>query len=457
MIGRCLFKSLLGLMSLFVVAFALRNDIQNFVLSSPTSIELPNVESVTVTDENPHDRMQSWLSIINGTGKIPESQSNDPAELTVVWNAGNLSSQTRRNAQRLLNELERVTPDNNDFEKPDSVSLPEDFQFFNVWLEQRKLVEAERMLRAARRQNPDNVEQLRKQLAGVRKLLKDGTQDQVAGHAEFLRLEEAELRAHELRYLQPLQTEILLAPLAERGFEVLEDRAFDEVCQKLAARLDQLKGYTSAYGSMGSHATWIENETSHCEHVLRFVEAMRDADESKFEQRIRLLAQLHQAPDVHTSVRDLILLGTHRICERYLPNTVPLDEVVLSMEGAEIDAESLPVLRNDVVFVWQDKRLEWMIDSGYDEFTIPQKRLRSLIVTGTGTRPAFLKGTRKSEAAKTFNELRRQVDWTVESLQKLNQGCMPHSELLGEVWPRIEELNKRATEFPTVFVGVPSK
>ncbi len=452
MAGRCLFKSLLGLMPLLVVGYALRADIQSYILSSLKAVDLPEVEQLKAAVENPRDRKEAWLAVLDGTEPIPQAKGNDSPEFATVWDTSNRGSETRKNAQRLLKELDRVTPDEGDSETPDDVSLPADFPFLTVWTEQRKLVEVERKLQAARRLNPDNVKELRKQLADVRKLLKDAKQDQLAMHADFLRQEDAELQGHELRNLKPLRTETLLLPLAERGFQVLADRAFDEACQKLAARIDGLKGYTAGYGLVGSHAEWIKNETTHCEQVRRFLEAVRDLDESRVGERIRWLAKLHEAKEVPESVRALALLGTRRICEMYIARTVPLDDVVLAMEGAEPESQSLPVSRKEIVLVWEDKRLEWLVESGHDEFTLPRERLRRVIVTGKGARPAILEGTPKSEAASTYNRLRLDMAWTIESLQRLKQGCQPHSTLLGEAWPRVVELEKLATELPALFV-----
>ena len=457
MTGRCLFKSLLSLMPLLVVGYALRADIQSFVLAPLQSINLPKVEPLKATAEFPQDHKEAWLAVLDGTELIPQTKGNEPPEFAAVWNTSNRGSETRKNAQRLLKELERVSPDDAEAAKLDDVNLPANFPFLNVWSEQKRLVEAERKLRAARRQNPDNVKELRTQLADVRKRLKDAKQDQLAMHAEFLRLEEAELHGHELRQLKPLRTEALLQPLAERGFQVLADRAFDEACQKLAARIDGLKGYTTAYGLLGSHAEWIKTETAHCDQVRRFLEAVRDLDESRIGDRMRWLAKLHEATDVPESVRALALLGTRRICDMYLARTVPLDDLVLLMDGPEPESQSLSVSRKEVALVWEDKRLEWFVDSGHDEFTLPSERLRRVIVTGKGARPAILKGTPKSEAASTYNRLRQDTTWTGESLKRLKQGCQPHSTLLGEAWPKVVELEKLATELPVLFVGSQSE
>lgn len=416
-------------------------------------MDLPEVEQLRAAVENPRDRKEAWLAVLDGSEAIPQAKGTDPPEFAAVWSASSRGSETRKNAQRLLKELERVTSDSGEDQKSDDINLPENFSFLGIWAEQKKLVEAERKLRAARRQNPDNVKELRKQLADVRKLLKDAKQDQLAMHADFLRQEEAELQGHELRNLKPLRTETLLQPLAERGFQVLPDRAFDEACQKLAARIDDLKGYSAGYGLVGSHAEWIKNETAHCEQIRRFLEAVRDLDESRVGERIRWLAKLHEAKEVPESVRTLALLGTRRICGMFLASTVPLDDVVLAMESAEPDSPSMPVSRKDVALVWEDKRLEWLAESGHDEFTLPRERLRRVIVTGKGARPAILKGTPKSDAASTYNRLRREIAWTVESLQRLKQDCQSHSTLLGDAWPKIVELEKLATEFPMLFVN----
>ena len=447
MTGRCLFKSLLGLMSLLVVGYALRADIQSYFLTSLKSVDLPEVEQLKFKVENPRDRKKAWLAVLDGTELIPQAKEKDPPEFDKVWNTSNGGNETRKNAQRLRQALA----------KPDPVDLPDNFPFREVFEQQRALMEAEREFQAARRQNPDNVNDLRIQLAAVRKRLKDAKQDQLPAHAEFLRREEAELQGHELRHLKPLRTDLLLQPLAERGFQVLADRAFDESCQKLAARIDDLRRYTTAFDLLGSHAEWIKNETAHCDQVRRFLEAVRDLDESRIKERIGWLAKLHESTVVTESVRALALLGTRRICDVYLARTVPLDDIVLSMEGAEPEAQSLPVSRKDVALVWEDKRLEWLVESGHDEFTLPRERLRRVIVTGKGARPAILKGTPKSEAASTYNRLRRETVWTIESLQRLKQGCQPHSTLLGEAWPRVVELEKLATELPVLFVASQSE
>jgi len=132
-----------------------------------------------------------------------------------VWSVSIRGSETRKNTQQLLKELEHVTSDSGEDQKSDEVNLPENFSFPGIWAEQKKLVEAERKLRAARRQKPDNVKEVRKQLADIRKLLKDAKQDLLAMHADFLRQEEAELQGLELRDFNPLRTETLLKPLAE--------------------------------------------------------------------------------------------------------------------------------------------------------------------------------------------------------------------------------------------------
>ncbi len=480
MASRFLFKSLIGIVAMIPVVFASRNEIQDFILSSPTSVPPLKLSVVEQTVGSPRDHIDVWLSVIddhqeplqtsqidssgNGTsvagvtlnGDLEPFDSTSP-ELAEVWNASKSRRKIRTDSQRLLNELERLTPESDVIAAEDIPYLPSDFIFLDVWTKQRGLIEAERTLRAARLKSPDNVVQLRKQMEDVRKLMKEVNQDQVAAHVEFLQLEEAEMRGYELRYLEALKTESLFEPLAERGFQVLADRAFEQACQQLTGRIDLLKGYTATYALNGSHAEWVRHETVHCEQVRSLLEGMRDLDESRFSERIRLLAGIRAAEEVHESVRDLVVLGTQRICDKYLTDKLPLDEVVLSMDDLGPNAKGLPVHRRNVTLVWEDKRLELLTDSTQDEFSLPQNRLRRVIIDGKGTRPAILKGTLKSEAVVAYNTLRDQVDWTVKSLQSLQEGCLAHSEFLGEVWPQIEEVNKVAAEFPQLFVGVQAR
>jgi len=479
-LSRFILKSFFGAASLLVMAFALRDDIYNFCVS-PLSFTSPvSIDAVGLTGAPRQNHVDLWLAVIDDhQGPLQRSQidsseteSNvaDPVlngdlqpfastslELAEVGNASRSRRKIRTDSQRLLNELERLTPESDVIAGKDITQLPSDFIFLHVWTKQRGLVEAERQLRAARLKNPDNVVQLRKQLEDVRKLMKDVNQDEVAAHVEFLQLEEAEMRGYELRYLENFETETLFAPLAERGFQVLADRAFEDACQQLSGRIDLLNGYTATYALNGSHAEWVRHEAIHCELVRSFLEGMRDLDESQFGERIRLLAGLCSAEAVHESVRHLVVVGTHHICDKYLISMLPLDEMVISMDDLGPNATATPVRRSDVTLVWDDKRLERLIDSRQNEFSLPANRLRRVIIAGKGTRPAILRGTPKSEAVVAYNTLRSRVDWTVKSLQSLHEGCRAHSAFLSEVWPRIEQLNKLAADFPQLFVGVETR
>ena len=411
MTSRFLCKSLIGIVSLIPVGFALRSEIRDFIFSSPTSVPPLRLDVVGQTVGSPRDHIDMWLSVIDdhqeplqrsqidssgnesSVGGVTLNKDLEPfdsksPELAEVWNASKSRRKIRTDSQRLLNELERLTPESDVIAAEDIPYLPSDFIFLDVWTKQRGLIEAERTLRAARLKSPDNVVQLRKQMEDVRKLMKEVNQDQVAAHVEFLQLEEAEMRGYELRYIEALKTDSLFEPLAERGFQVLADRAFEQACQQLTARIDLLKGYTATYALNGSHAEWVRHETVHCEQVRSFLEGMRDLDESRFDERIRLLAGLRAAEVVHESVRDLVVLGTYRICDKYLSNMLPLDEVVLSMDDLGPNAKGLPVHRSNITLVWEDKRLERLTDSKQDEFSLPQNRLRRVILDGKGTRPA---------------------------------------------------------------------
>ena len=480
MASRFMIKSFLGLVSLLAMLFALRDDIHDFCFLPPIVIAPVSVDALNPAVASPQDHIDLWLTVIDdhqeplqrsqidssgnetSVASVTLNRDLEPfdstyPELAEVWNASKSRRKIRTDSQRLLNELERLNPESDVKDAEDTPHLPSDFIFVDVWTKQRGLIEAERTLRAARLKSPENVVQLRKQMEDVRKLMKEVNQDQVAAHVEFLQLEEAEMRGYELRYLDALKSENLLEPLAERGFQVLADLAFEEACQQLTARIDLLKGYTATYALNGSHAEWVRHETVHCEQVRSFLEGMRDLDESRFDERIQLLGGLRAAEVVHETVRDLAVMGTHRICDKYLINVLPLDEVVLSMDDLGSNAKELPVHRSNITLVWEDKRLERLTDSKQDEFSLPQNRLRRVIIDGKGTRPAILKGTQKSEAVVAYNTLRGRVDWTVKSLQSLQEGCLAHSAFLGEVWPRIEEMNKLAAEFPQLFVGVQAR
>jgi len=475
-----LLKSAFGVACLLPIVFVKREDIYDFCLSPLVFVAPVSVGAVSTDVTYRADHTSLWLAVIDDHQEPLQRSQIDSSgnessvagvtldrdlepfdstspEFAEVLNASKSRHEIRNDSQRLLIELERLAPQSELAAAPDSAYLPSDFIFIDVWKKQRGLVEAERELRAARLKNPENVVQLRMQLENVRKLMKDVNQDQVAAHAEFLLLEEAELRGHELRYRDALNTESLFEPLAERGFQVLGDLAFEQACQQLTARIDILKGYTATYALDGTHAEWVRHETVHCEQVRSFLERIRDLDESRFGDRIRLLAGLRAAGEVHEPIKVLVVIGTRRICDKYLTKMLPLDEIVLSMDDSGANATGIRVRRSDITLVWEDKRLERLTDSKQNEFSLPQDRLRRVIIDGRGTRPAILKGTPTSDAVVAYNTLRDRVDWTVKSVQSLQDGCLAHSPFLGEVWPRIEELNKLAAEFPNLFVGVQAR
>lgn len=477
MVSQFLLKSVLGVACLLPIAFVMRDDIYDFCLSPLVFVAPVSVDAVTdFTYRADHTNL--WLAVIDdhqapiqqtqtessGTESIlstnsPESNLESFAvafpELGDVLTASTRRRKIRTESEKLLYELENLTPESDIEANESNVPLPNDFVFLEVLTKQRGLVEAERQLRAARLSKPDNIVQLRQQVESVRKLMKELNLDQVAAHTEFLQLEEAEIQGYQLRYIDAFKTESIFTLLAERGFQVLTDRAIEDACQQLLARVDKLKAYSATYALNGSHAKWVTQERVLCEQLHNFLERMRDLDESQFDKRIRLLAELRDSEVVPESVRVLLLTGTYQICDNYLTRILPLDDFVLSMDGLGPTAKALSVHRSDITLVWDDKRLERLIDSQQNEISIPATRLRRVIVAGKGTRPAILRGTQKSEASAAYNRLRSRVDWTVSTLQSLQQGCLVHSAHLGTVWTRIEEINMLAAEFPQLFVGVP--
>ena len=480
MSDRFLLKSIIGMAAVLPVVLAVRADLRNFVLSSPASIDLDWPSIGEVLEESPSDHFSQLVYVIDDhqdpvqqsqiDSGVPESSEKDSSvtdelkptlavlpEMLEVLNTARLRRKTRTDAQRLLSELERLTPDSAPRRDNDNTPLPDDFIFRNVLEQQRGLASAERELRAARLKNPENTLELLRQIDTVRTLMKDLNLDQVAAHAEFLQLEEAEIHGYELRYSDSFKIELLLAPVAERGFQVLTDRAFEDCCQKLIARIDKLKAYSATYARIGSHAKWATQETHLCERLHSFLEHMRELDESQFVSRIRLVAELCDSDVIPESVRVSLLNGAYQICDNYLPRMVPLDEFVLSLDVVGPNAKAVSVPRADIVLVWDDKRFERLIDSSRNEITIPSNRLLRVIVTGKGTRPPFLRGTQKSEASEAYNSLRGRIDWTVSTLRALQEGCRTHSKYLDVVWLRIEEINMLAAEFPKLFVGVKNR
>lgn len=479
MASRFLFKSLIGIFAVFPVLLAKRNDIQDFILSSPSSLPPLTLSGFQQRVASPQDRFDLWLAVIDdqqeplqrsqvnssshtgSTGSVAlngdlPSIASTSSDLADVWTTSRSRRTIRTEAQRLLNELERLNPTSIVAGEEEIPRLPSDFIFLDVWTKQKGLIEAERDLRAARLKTPGDIPQLRQQIENVRRLMREMNQDQVAAHVEFLQLEEAEMWGYTLRYLDPFKTEDLFAPLAKRGFQVLADRAFEDACQQLTHRVDMLTRYTATHAQTGTHAEWVRHETARCEQVRSFLEAMRDLDESQFDARVRLLAGLLATDELSETVRDLAVMGAHCIFEESLFSMLPLDEFVLAMDSFGPDAEPVSVHRSDVTLVWNDKRLERLIDSENDEFSLPQNSLRRVILEQVGTRPPILKGTPRSEAINAYNRLRGRVDWTVNSLQSLHEGCRNHSALLGEVWPRIERLTRLAAEFPQLFVKAKS-
>ena len=190
MVSRFVVKSLLGIVSIIPVAFALRSEIQDFIFLSPSSVSPLKLDFLGETVGSPRDHIDIWLSVIDDHQEpLQQSQidssgdegsvggrtvnrdlepieSTSP-ELAEVLNASKSRRKIRNDSQRLLNELERLTPQSVVVAAPGLGYLPNDFVFLDVWTKQKGLIDAERELRAARLKNPDSVGQLRIQLESV--------------------------------------------------------------------------------------------------------------------------------------------------------------------------------------------------------------------------------------------------------------------------------------------------
>lgn len=313
--------------------------------------------------------------------------------------------------------------------------------YFESWHRQFLVVQMETRIVNLRQSRPDDIDPARELLDEYRKLS--------GFRAEFYTETLAEVEGYTLRYLQPLDIESVLTDYFKNS---TDQQVALGVRQTLDSRLATLENFTLRYQQPREYVDWAKQEAKRCQLARDILRLDRTTNATPLEQRMAAFSEFmtNASPDEAEIVVDVVTEMIHALCNAELSPALELDTRlhVLRFEG---DTRLTPTPREDVIIVWNDRTMEWMSNTEFDEYNLPLSRVHRLILRDTGTRPPLLRPTPHSEAAMTYNRIRASISWDQQSLADFVRTCEPHQNELGAVWKQLTELQALTIKYPVFF------
>ena len=202
------------------------------------------------------------------------------------------------------------------------------------------------------------------------------------------------------------------------------------------AKVEDIKDLESALRRQNTVADFLLSEQTQGGSIL---ERMR--------RHARLLAMTEQNP----AVLKYTMRFMASACDGYLPESLPIDDKLLVFYRRGGQQRQLEVRSKDVILVWDNGKLEFLLESGLTPFDVLGTRLERVIVRKRGTFDSVIKPTDQNHAASVYNRVRTDWDWSSKAILKCWTACEPVRPSLGRLWGRLDELKLLSGEFPDFF------
>jgi hypothetical protein len=215
--------------------------------------------------------------------------------------------------------------------------------------------------------------------------------------------------------------------------------------------LKKVRGYAEndRYRDVNEEDRWARKQQTEWEARLKLLDlsdpaasAMSDA---KFAEQIKALAVLQADMELPGDFRRMLRETATRCCEAYLPNQISKDVNVL--------AGGKTVPRSKISVTWLSGTTETLTKAGCDETDIQLSKVNQFYDSENNctVEASDLKPTKKSLAAKAYNDSRKSLRrWDAASVKQLHDDCAKFKGDL-EVWGKVEELQKMVKAYPDLF------
>lgn len=345
---------------------------------------------------------------------------------------------------KLFTEYERLRiggPLPNDKHFP----FPKTHPYFECWHTRYQVVELETRIVNMRRDRPEDVDEAQELIEQYRLL--------PGSNPAFHQLQVGDVEGYELRYESTLDIDAMLVRYFASGSS---EQVILETRNQLQKRLENLEAFGRKFTEPKDYVNWAKLEAQRCiltRDLIRTDEASRNFP---LDRRVAEFAKFVATSGASSAVVDVVRQTIHALCESRLDPKLPPDDLLFVLRHDD-DEEAPSVPRADVIIVWDDRSMEFLNDTDFDEYTLPVDKVRRLIVRNFGTRPPLLKPTPKSEAAHVYSVGRRGLAWNPTAIGRLRALCEPHQSELGTTWQSLVELDELAGKYAEFFPAVIEK
>lgn len=221
-----------------------------------------------------------------------------------------------------------------------------------------------------------------------------------------------------------------------------------------------IEGYLQRYGNdddLKSYSTWAEKELQRwikARDLLSLADEDLRSPANEVMNRIGRYKHLIQSEEDFADFRMFVSKIADHLCSSYLPEKIPLDDKVIL---PDLEGKPTEVSRNRVDIVWKkDKDKPQPLNDPmlkYNEVTLGsvEDDIAYYLLDGAKPRQKPIRATPKSRAAHEYNIRRKEIRWTVSSVEELRAACQPYREILGETCRRIEHVMDTIRSFPELF------
>ncbi len=254
----------------------------------------------------------------------------------------------------------------------------------------------------------------------------------------------------------------------ERALVQFRDKA-DELLSRInqfLARMDSLSAEPRKL--VNEHYLWAKRQQARLEQVLKLrdliaahSEILLEIEKSKnyrlAEEHLTKFAEFRNSIDA--AFVPAIQRSVERFGEEYLPRSISFDNVVRFHNGITADRENITIH-------WKrstGKAPTKLIDSGYNEFTLPEAEVDLYEYDSNGGTIEIpkelppgkraIEGTSKSKVAHFYNEKRKALKWTTAGLEEFRKACdlYPEKGQLTGQRNRLEAILQVSRTHPELF------